>query len=96
MQFISQQHDFHENSEGLVIERSQYIDPAYIDLLKAERADSMSVREGNYMRVASVPEVIVNKWLSEGYPFWDAPAKDIVAKLQLENLDDFITTNKTL
>jgi hypothetical protein len=87
---------FDENSEGLVIEKYQEIPQSFRDDLKAERHASKSVREGENMRVASIPEVVVDKWLREGFPFWQADAKTIVAKLRMENLDDFITTNKNV
>lgn len=85
---------FHENSEGLVIEKFQEIPQEYLDSLKAEKANSKAVREGEYMRVASIPVVIVEKWISEGFDFWNASAKEIVAKLNMEHLDYFVTTNK--
>lgn len=93
-QFIDAGVDFHENSEGLVIERYQEIPQRFIDDLRAEKANSKSVREGDYMRVASIPVVVVEKWVNEGFDFWNASAKEILAKLRVENLDYFITTEK--
>ena len=77
-----------------MIERSQYIDPVYLDSLKAEKAASRSVREGEMMRVASVPTALVDSWLARGIPFWEMSNRQIVALLQAEGLDDFITTSK--
>lgn len=93
-QFIDTGVDFHENSEGLIIEKYQEIPQSFLDGLRAEKANSKSVREGEYMRAASIPVVVVEKWLSEGFDFWNASAKEILAKLHQENLDAFITTNK--
>lgn len=93
-QFIDSGVDFHENSEGLVIEKFQEIPQSFIDGLRAEKANSKSVREGEMMRVASIPVVVVDKWLAEGFDFQNATAKQILAKLRLENLDYFITTEK--
>lgn len=93
-QFIDAKVDFHENSEGLVIEKYQEIPQEYVDGLRAEKANSKSVREGEYMRAASIPVVVVEKWISEGFDFWNASAKEILAKLRMENLDYFITTEK--
>ena len=93
-QFLDQDVAFDENSEGLVIERYQEIPQTFIDGLKAERANSSSVREGETMRVASIPVVVVEKWMREGFDFHNATAKQIVAKLRQENLDYFITTEK--
>jgi len=93
-QFIDQNVAFDENSEGLVIERFQEIPQTFLDNLKAEKAASASVREGETMRVASIPVVIVEKWMREGFDFQHATARQIVAKLKAENLDYFITTDK--
>ncbi len=93
-QFIDAGVDFHENSEGLVIEKYQEIPQSFIDDLRAEKANSKSVREGEMMRVASIPVVVVDKWIAEGFDFQNATAKQILAKLHMENLDYFITTEK--
>ena len=93
-QFIDSGVDFHENSEGLVIEKYQEIPQSFIDGLRAEKANSKSVREGEMMRVASIPVVVVDKWIAEGFDFQNATAKQILAKLRTENLDAFITTEK--
>ena len=93
-QFIDSGVDFHENSEGLVIEKYQEIPQSFIDGLRAEKANSKSVREGEMMRVASIPVVVIDKWISEGFDFQNATAKEIVAKLHRENLDAFVTTSK--
>lgn len=93
-QFIDQNVAFEENSEGLVIERYQEIPQSFIDNLKAERANSKSVREGENMRAASIPVAVVELWIRQGFDFWNASAAQIVAKLNAENLDHFITTDK--
>ena len=95
-QFIDQNVAFEENSEGLVIERYQEIPQSFLDNLRAEKANSKSVREGQTMRVASIPVSVVEKWMREGYDFHNATAAQIVAKLKQENLDDFITTQKSV
>ena len=94
MQLQGTEFAFHESTDGLVLERSQAIDSRYIDSLKAERAASLSGREGNFMRVASIPVAIVDKWKREGFDVFLEPARAIVARLNAESLDDFITTNK--
>ena len=96
LNFIDQQVSFDENSEGLVIERYQEIPQSFLDRLKAERANSSSVREGETMRVASIPVAIVEQWMRDGYDFHNATASQLVAKLKQENLDYFITTEKQI
>lgn len=91
---IDSQVSFDENSEGLVIEKYQEIPQNFIDSLREEKANSRSVREGEYMRVASIPVIVVEKWMKEGFDFQNATAKQILAKLRAENLDYFVTTEK--
>lgn len=96
LQLIDQQVSFDENSEGLVIERYQEIPQSFLDRLKTERANSSSVREGENMRVASIPVAVVEQWMRQGFDFYNATAAQIVAKLKNENLDYFITTEKKI
>lgn len=88
-------HSFDENSQGLIIETFQHIPQEFTDALKAERFENSQSRvKGEYHRVASIPVVIVDQWIREGFDFWKAPAKEILARLKLENLDAFITSDK--
>lgn len=96
MKLIEQQTDFDENSEGLVIQTSQHIPDSFLRDLKEERFESKHRRAGEYMRVASIPVVVVDKWKREGFDFDNAPIKEIVNKLKMEGLDVFLTTDKAL
>jgi hypothetical protein len=84
------------NTDGHIIERVQHIPTSFVDRLKAERGSSMEGREGEYMRVASIPVVLIEKWMKEGFDFYNESAKRIVAKLKAEGMDYFVTTSKTL
>ena len=87
---------FDDNSESLIIQTSQEIPQRFLDRLKEERFDSKHSRTGNYMRVASIPTAIVDKWKREGYDFDNESVKNIVAKLKMEGLDAFLTTDKQI
>lgn len=93
---IEQQVDFDETAEGLVIQTSQEIPESFLRDLKEERFESKHRRAGEYMRVASIPVVIVDQWKREGFDFDNAPIKEIINKLRMENLDAFITTEKAI
>ena len=54
--------DFGENADGLFIQRSQNIPQQLIDDIADPKKSSQ--REGNFMKVASIPTVIVEKWMS--------------------------------
>jgi hypothetical protein len=85
-----------ENSDGHIIERVQQIPTEFLDRLKAERDDSSSVRESEMMRVASIPVVLIERWLAEGYDFYNESARSIVAKLKTEGMEYFLTTGKSV
>lgn len=96
IKLIEQQTDFDENAEGLVIQTSQHIPDSFLRDLKEERFESKHRKSGEYMRVASIPVAVVDKWKREGFDFDNAPIKDIIQKLRMENLDVFITTDKAI
>lgn len=88
--------NFDENSEGLVIKKSQEITQEYLDSLKEARFNSKNAPSSEYHRAASIPVVIVEKWMKEGYDVFNEPVAKSLAKLKAEGLDYFITTDKAL
>lgn len=96
MKFYDSDYKFDENSDGLVIERYQEIPKAFLDQLQQKRDASREAREKDYMHVASIPVEIVEKWMREGFDFYNESAKAIVAKLKHENLDAFLVTKKAV
>jgi hypothetical protein len=87
--------DFDENTDGLLITKTQDIPQEYIDYLKAYRADNAGLA-GEYHRAASIPAIVHEKWLAEGYDCTVEPIRKTLAKLKAEGLDYFITTDKQL
>ena len=92
------QHDYHEDSGGLLNKRTQHISQSFLDDIKEQRNQSAGRREGDYMRVASIPTVIVEKWMSEGFNIFDqnVDGKDIIKRLKAEGLEAFLTTEKSI
>jgi len=88
--------DFGENADGLFIKKTQDISTNHLDALKQQRNDSLSQREGEFMKVASIPAVVVEKWMREGFNILDQniDGREIVKRLKAENLDAFLTTDK--
>lgn len=60
----------------------------YEDLENAKEA--FQFRHNGLTAVASIPEALVNKWIREGFDFWDAPANEITKKLRMEGYGKFI------
>jgi len=46
------------------------------------------------MRVASIPTVVVEKWMREGFNIWEVTGQEIVKRLKEQNLDGFMATDK--
>lgn len=87
-----------QNDGKITRKHSQIITDAFIDDLRDSRVNSHNKfqREGETMRVASIPVVIHEKWLREGFDLFKEPHKKVIAKLKAENLDAFIATDKRL
>jgi hypothetical protein len=87
-----------DTDNALVVKKEQAIPQSFLDRLKESRDESANNRMGDYHRVASIPTVVVEKWMREGFNIWDknVTAKEIVARLKLENLDAFLTTTKRI
>lgn len=84
------------SSNELVIAREQDITPEYLDSLKAARDASSSNKMGDWHRAASIPVAIHETWLRQGYDCTKEPIRKTLLKLQLEGLDNFITTSKVI
>ncbi len=87
---------FKSDMDGLYLHRKQAIPTAYLDFLKDRRATSTQQREGEMMHVASVPAVLVDKWLAQGIPFYQLTSREIIHLLYLEGADHFIATRKSV
>lgn len=88
--------DFGVDADGLFNKDSQDIDHDFLGSLRAEREDSVRSKIGEHMRVASVPVIIVERWLREGFSIYDknVTPQAILRRLRTEGLDQFITTNR--
>lgn len=90
--------EFDYNADGFVLKKSQHIPQALLDSLKEQRNHSTDHKEGEFMRVASIPAVVAEKWMREGFDIFDpnVNGKEIVRRLKAENLDAFLTTDKSI
>jgi len=72
----------------------QNISQAFLDSTRIAREESLNHKEGDYMRVASVPVAVHEQWLREGFDMMKEPAKAILLRLKTQDLHAFITTKK--
>ena len=90
---------FLEDGDSVVRKHTQEIPQSFLDGLAQQRNNSTSQREGEFMRVASIPTVVVEKWMREGFDILsdrNITGADIVKRLKSENLDAFLTTEKSI
>lgn len=81
-----------ENCDGLFERHTQVITDDLMDELKSERMARSAVQKtGEFKRCASVPTFVVELWNRQGYDFWRMSTKEIVAKLNADNLGAFVT-----
>jgi hypothetical protein len=78
----------------LAFTNRQEVPQWFLDDLRAIKDDSVSKREGNFMLVASVPVVVHEEWLKQGYDMTREPYKKTLSRLKALHLDAFIATNK--
>ena len=86
------------NEDGVFRKHTQEISQDFLDSLKYQRDTSKDQKEGEYMRVASIPTVVVEKWMREGFNIMSGEhsAAEIVKRLKQENLEAFLTTEKSV
>ena len=85
--------------DGVYTKQTQHLSDQFLDSLKEQRNASSQQREGEFMRVASIPTVVVEKWMREGFDILsdkNITGADIVKRLKAENLDAFLTTDKSI
>ncbi len=90
--------DYGCDVDGVFRKHTQDISSQFLDSLKEQRNASLDQREGEFMRVASIPVVVVEKWMREGFDIMSGKhtAAEIVKRLKQENLDAFLTTEKSV
>jgi hypothetical protein len=90
--------DFGEDADGLFIKKTQDIPKHLLSDNLEHRNNSTAQREGEFMKVASIPVVVVEKWMKEGFNILDPniDGREIIKRLKAENLDAFLTTEKSI
>ena len=88
-----------EDDHNFVRKHTQHIPQWHLDNLREQRNNSTGRREGDFMRVASIPTSVVEKWMREGFDILsdkNITGQEIVKRLKAENLDAFLTTDKSI
>ena len=83
---------------GVFKKNTQHIQQSFLDKIKEQRNSSKERLEGEFMSVATIPTIIVEKWMKEGFNILSGEhsAAEIVKRLKAENLEAFLTTEKSV
>jgi hypothetical protein len=84
------------NADGLYLRHDQPITDDFLDSLKSERLAKAAIRAGEMHRVASVPTSVIELWMRQGYDFYRMTPREIVNKLNADDLGAFVATPKSV
>ena len=84
-----------QNVDGLFVKKDQIISDEFLTANRDARFESKAPSK-EYHRFASIPVVVVEQWLKQGFDVYKESPKAIVARLRKENLEAFLTSNKSL
>lgn len=87
--------DIGENVDGLFVKKEQFISDEFLTANRDARFESNAPSK-EYHRFASIPVVVVEQWLKQGFDVYKESPKAILKRLRAENLEAFITSNKSL
>ena len=84
--------------DGVFRKHSQDISQSFLDSLADQRKETAGQKAGEFMSVATIPTIIVEKWMREGFNIMSGEhsAAEIVKRLKQENLHAFLTTEKSV
>ena len=86
----------HATPSGLVMFREQEIPSSFLDDCRSLRIASSHMRERELHHVASVPAEVFDLWHVQGLRPYDMTPREIVAKLNADDLGAFVVTAKHL
>ena len=86
--------EYLQEGNNVTFKNTQEITTAFLDDLKDSRNASSETREKDFQRVASIPVVVHEQWLREGFDLYKASVKEITKRLRDQSLDYFMATDK--
>ena len=85
-----------QSGDDVFRKHTQSISQSFLDDLKDSRNSSKDQNEGEFMKVASNPVIVVEQWMREGFNIYEATGQEIVKRLKDQNLDGFMATEKSI
>jgi hypothetical protein len=95
---IGVEEDYGCDVDGVFRKHTQHLSNDFMNQIKEQRNLSKSKREGEFMSVAQIPTSIVEQWMREGFDIFSGEhsAAEIVKRLKQQNLEAFLTTEKSV
>jgi hypothetical protein len=92
-ELINPQERYHFDEKGqlLAVETEQALEHDFWDDLE-EAKENFRMRLDGYTPVASIPAATVDRWIREGFDFYAAPAKEILARLRRDEMTKLIVS----
>lgn len=86
------------DEDKAVIRRSQDLGNHFLSNLATRRTESANAPMGDMHHVASIPTVIVEKWMAEGFNIFDPNVniKEVVKRLNSEDMTGLMATSKNV
>ena len=93
-ELILPKHTFHDDLTSF--SRTQEITDDFLKRNAEARHESTLGPARDFHRIASIPTVVVDQWMRDGFNIFEASAKEIVAKLKQQDNQAFLTTRKAI
>lgn len=86
------------DGDKATIRRQQEIPARFWDRLREQKRVQDNAPAGEFLKVASIPTLVVEQWFREGFNMFDKNVThhDILARLRAEDKDNLITTSKQI
>lgn len=86
------------DGDKAVFKRTQDLGNHFLSDLASKRIETSNSRMGDFHHIASIPTVIIENWLAEGFNIYDknVTAKDIVKRLQGLDMTGLMATSKRI
>lgn len=93
-EFITTKGDLAVEDGNMYHVRRQELPQEFWDELK-DRKNNFKIDIDGFTDAAMVPAAVIDKWMAEGFNAYTQPLAEVLTKLRLEGMDDFILCKDT-
>jgi hypothetical protein len=98
LRLLDAETSLHLDGDTAIFKRTQDIGNHFLSDLATKRLDTAHERMGDFHHVASIPTVVVEKWMAEGFNIFDnnVSGVEIIKRLQSEDMTGLLATSKRI